>query len=162
MTTSTNSNGNPLLTKLKALPKKPPSKAQKDNPILKAIHEGPVNGPNGVKVRVKRVLNAGLREAVPTANGVDTLAQSRGEPKKTFLSLVRQVLKQKIEYEDGRVMERQQRAAEVFVEQMEEGEFPFFKELIEREEGKVTQPVQHEIAQKAYIGLPVDDKAGAP
>lgn len=161
MTTSTsnNGNGNPLLTKLKALPKKPPSKAQKDNPILKAIHEGPVNGPNGVKVRVKRVLNAGLRESVPEA---DTLAQSRGEPKKTFLSLVRQVLKQKIEYEDGRVMERQQRAAEVFVEQMEEGEFPFFKELIEREEGKVTQPVQHEIAQKAYIGLPVDDKAGAP
>lgn len=128
-----------------------------NNAIIRAIEVGPENG---VKERLTKVINAGLREAAAEP-GEDRFKKTRGNPQKRFLSLVRKAMQRPIMHR-GRLVSRYEAAAEVFVEQTLLGEFPFHKELMERDEGKVTQPVSADVAVKHYVGLPVGDDPEAP
>lgn len=145
----------------KAKPKEPLSKR-----FMKEVNTGPVET---VKVRATRVLDSAL--PVKRCNGKNLESAQPGEVKvnntggvrgRSMLNEIRTILKERCELElkDGKkvVSTRFHMAAEAFVSKMEAGEFPFFKEFLEREEGKVpTRVAGHDGGPiKMYAAVAVD------
>lgn len=111
-----------------------------------------------VKQRTKRVMSAAFRESIPAK---DTLSR-KGVRGRTLMQEVKQVLAErcKITRRNGKsyTSDRFHQVAVGIVESMEDKEFPFIKEFFERDEGKVTQPVEVDVPVKMYgPAAPVDN-----
>lgn len=108
-----------------------------------------------VKPRVRRVISEQLKEARPDFTDPAVRTKGRGNRGRKLSDEIRLVLKQKckIVRKNGKYYTgtRFQQAAEAFVEEMEAGNFPFFKEFMERDEGKVATTVNlNDVPVKMY------------
>jgi hypothetical protein len=100
-------------------------------------------------------LPAALRENQIKPNEVRNPAGA--PPGMRLMTRIREILGEKSLLPDGRYNTRFDDVADAFVRQMETGSFPHMKEFIEREEGKVTQPIDlNPSAVKMYEDVPVD------
>lgn len=111
-----------------------------------------------VKQRTKRVMSEALRESVPENFGKGSRRGVRG---RTLTQEMKKILGErcKITRKNGKsyVSDRFHQVALGVVENMEAGEFSFIKEFLERDEGKVTQPVDVDVPTKLYgRNVPLD------
>jgi hypothetical protein len=128
--------------------------------FMEAIQSGPANT---VQVRATRVLDKHFngKNLIPAQKG--DLRNPKGTPRgRTLFKQVQMILQERCEVElvNGKriASDRLYKAALAFVKKMEDGEFPFHKEFLDREEGKVpTRVAGHDGGPiKMYAAVAVD------
>lgn len=93
------------------------------------------------------------------------LAKNRNNIGSSILTRIKHTLKERSKREDApKDRTRFDDAAEAYVRQLEAGSFIHFKELIDREEGKVPNRIAGADGDnvKVYVGVPLDDDPEAP
>ena len=85
-------------------------------------------------------------------------------PGKTILTRIKEMLLERAPKNDIGATTRQDVVAHAYIRAMEGGSFPHFKEIFEREEGKVPNKIANADGTniKAYMGMPIDDDPDAP